>query len=192
MALRRGEPSGSVAQGESRSKAAPVKKKSGMTRFDFLMTVAGAALGVTCALFPWYIFFNQEQFGPPAMKFAGTEVEASGDDATATPILPRGNSEVRITGIPSLELDYSPTGSLPRVFSGPATPLPDQPFPQEPAPFKVIHVTAGRAMIEDDSGIWVVQRGSTLPDKSNVELIERRDGEWVVVTSNEAVLSASD
>ena len=32
----------------------------------------GVTLGLICALFPWYIFFNQEQFGVQAIKFGGT------------------------------------------------------------------------------------------------------------------------
>jgi hypothetical protein len=170
--------------------ALPAKLSASRSRTDILIAGAGLALGLTCALFPWYIFFNQEQFGPPAMKFEGTEVEALVDDAMATPLLPRGNSEVRIIGIPELNLDYAPTGSLPRVFSAPVTLLPEQPFPDDAAPFKVLHVTAGRAMIEDDSGIWVVEPGSKLPDRSQVESIERRKGKWVVVTSEKKVLAA--
>lgn len=168
----------------------PARFGASRSRTDFVIAAAGLALGLTCALFPWYIFFNQDQFGPPAMKFEGTEVEAVGDDALATPVLPRGNSEVRIIGIPDLNLDYAPTGSLPRVFSAPATPLPEQPFPDDATPFKVLHVTAGRAMIEDDTGIWVVEPGSKLPDRSQVESIERRKGKWVVVTSDNKVLAA--
>jgi hypothetical protein len=171
----------------------PAAKKTGSRpRHDIVIAAAGVALGLTCALFPWYIFFNQDQFGPPSVKFAGTDVEASADDATATPIMPRGNSDVRIVGIPDLSLDYTPTGSLSRTFSPPVNPAPEQPFPEVAAPFKVLHVTAGRAMIEDDTGIWVVQPGSTLPDRTRVETIERRKGKWVVVTSSHAVLSASN
>lgn len=173
-------------------RAKPDNSGSKSSRQDILIAALGIALGLTCALFPWYIFFNQDQFGPPAMKFEGTEVEAVGDDALATPVLPRGNSEVRIIGIPDLNLDYSPTGSLPRVFSAPVLPLPEQAFPDEGTPFKILHVTAGRAMIEDDTGIWVVEPGAKLPDRSHVTSIERRKGKWVVVTSDSKVLTATN
>lgn len=164
-------------------------EQSRSRRSDIVIAGAGLTLGLTCALFPWYIFFNQSQFGPRAMKFEGTEVEALVDDAMATPLLPRSNVPVRIIGIPDLNLDYSPTGSLPRVFSAAPTPV-EQPFPYTAAPFKVLHVTAGRAMIEDDTGIWVVEPGSRLPDRTTVEAIERRKGKWVVVTSAKKVLTA--
>lgn len=163
-------------------------KKLGKTRSDLTMAALGLTLGLICALFPWYIFFNQEQFGPRAMKFSGSEVELAGDAAMATPLLPRGDGEVRIIGIPDLSIDYAPTGSLPRRFSAPTAPAAEQPFPDDATPFRILHVTAGRAMIEDDAGIWVVQRGSTLPDKSHVEKIEEQNGRWVVVTNAGKVL----
>ena len=37
-------------------------------------------------------------------------------------------------------------------------------------------------MIEDDSGLFIVQRGSMLPEFSRVASIEERDGRWVLVT----------
>lgn len=158
-------------------------------RNDIMIGATGIALGLICALFPWYIFFNQDQFGPPRVTFAGAEVETGSDGASATPAMLRGESDVKIVGIPDLNLDYTPTGSLPPDLSA-ATPLPDQPYPVEATPFRVLHVTAGRAMIEDDSGIWVVQRGSTLPDRTRVDRIERQGDKWVVVTSERKVLTS--
>jgi hypothetical protein len=169
----------------------PVGKKRN-TRTDFLIGASGIALGLTCALFPWYIFFNQEQFGPPKVTFAGAEVEAAGGGTMASPVMQRGDSDVRIVGMTGLNLDYTPTGSLPPDMSGPAPSVPDQPFPDEGTPFKVLHVTAGRAMIEDNSGIWVVQRGSDLPDRTRVERIERQGEKWVLVTSDRRVLAGAD
>lgn len=162
--------------------------KPGRTRSDLTIAALGVTLGLICALFPWYIFFNPEQFGPRAMKFSGAEAELAGDAAMATPLLPR-DGEARIIGIPDFGLDFTPTGSLPRRFSEQAA-QPDQPFPGDSTPFRVLHVTAGRAMIEDDAGIWVVQSGSTLPNRSRVEKIEKRDGRWVMVTSDDKVLDA--
>ena len=165
------------------------KKAPARRRSDFTLIALGVTLGLICAVFPWYIFLNPENFGPPAMKFAGAEAELAGDAAMATPLLPR-NGEVRIIGIPDFTLDYTPTGALPRRFSEQPQPPAEQPFPGDATPFRVLHVAAGRAMIEDDAGIWVVQRGSTLPDRSRVETIERRGGRWVLVTSDAKVLDA--
>ena len=38
---------------------------------DVVIAALGIALGLTCAFFPWYIFFNQEKFGVRPMKFEG-------------------------------------------------------------------------------------------------------------------------
>jgi hypothetical protein len=55
--------------------------------------------------------------------------------------------------------------------------------------FRLVHVANGRAMIEDDAGLWVVQAGSMLPDSSRVARIEKRDGKWVLVTSTDRVVA---
>ena len=55
-------------------------------RSDFVIAALGVTLGLICALFPWYIFFNQEQFGVRAIKFGGTGTNsgrAGGGVATA-------------------------------------------------------------------------------------------------------------
>ncbi len=44
-------------------------------------------------------------------------------------------------------------------------------------------------MMEDDSGFFIVQRGSTLPDSTRVTAIEQRDGKWVVLTSGNEVMT---
>ena len=68
----------------------------------------------------------------------------------------------------------------------------EQPFPPEINAFRLVHVANGRAMIADDSGLWVVQRGSRLPDNSRVAGIEQRDGKWVLVTSADKVIELSE
>jgi hypothetical protein len=55
----------------------------------------------------------------------------------------------------------------------------------------MVHVANGRAMIEDDAGLWIVQRGSILPDSSQVSSIEQRNGKWVMVTSTDQVIELS-
>ena len=47
-------------------------------------------------------------------------------------------------------------------------------------------------MIEDDTGLFVVQPGSMLPDNSLVATIEERDGRAVLVTDMGAILEISE
>src|SRR5688572_10266378 len=46
--------------------------KSRDRRSDLTLAALGVTLGLICALFPWYIFFNPEEFGVRAMKFGGS------------------------------------------------------------------------------------------------------------------------
>jgi hypothetical protein len=159
---------------------------------DFVVAGLGLALGFGCAVFPWYIFFNQEKFGIRAVRFEGNpdQVRSAGmriDDQ-------RIDFEMEQGLILPEQLDLFATGTVPdeadEVPPVQAA-LAIQPFPEEPVEFRMIHATPGRAMIADDTGMWVVQRGSLLPDNSVVTSIEQRGGNWVLVTSNEKVVELS-
>lgn len=167
--------------------SAPVRDR----RSDITLALLGITLGLICALFPWYIFFNQEKFGIRAMKFAG-------NSGTMDQTIVLGNQPERVGApltvddIPTMNLDFLATGTVKSGVEdedGQEVPdLAEQPFPAEEPLFRLIHVANGRAMIEDDAGLFVVQRGSRLPDNSRVAAIEQRAGNWVLVTSNERVI----
>ena len=53
-------------------------------RSDLTVAALGVTLGLICALFPWYIFFNPEEFGVRAMKFGGSGGEPSRFSRRAT------------------------------------------------------------------------------------------------------------
>lgn len=160
------------------------------SRGDKILFASGITLSLVCAFFPWYVFLNQDQFGIRAVQLG--DVPSSGpipDDA-----IPAGRIEAPIP-VQALakgqeELDTFATGTLQDVDEEkkPHEREDDQPFPLPDVAFRLVHVANGRAMIEDDSGLFVVQRGSTLPDSSRVTAIERRGSRWVVVTSNGRVL----
>ena len=166
----------------------PEKKKD--RRSDLVIAALGVVLGLTCALFPWYIFFNQEQFGVQAIALGGR-----GHNAGRIMIDPRTGDELADAAAQTMKknLDLFSTGT---VQTKPETPenapgLEDQPFPSEAAEFRLVHVANGRAMIEDDAGLWVVQQGATLPDSTRVKSIEKRNGRWVLVTSADRVVELS-
>lgn len=164
-------------------------KQKESRRSDLMIAALGVTLGLICAVFPWYIFFNPEQFGVQGIKFGGrgtnagrVAVERSAGNETA----PTGAQDKKAEGV-----DLFSTGTLPdKDKAAEKAPGPDQqPFPAEPIEYRLVHVANGRAMIEDDAGLWIVQRGSTLPDSSQVSAIEQRNGKWVLVTSTEKVIS---
>lgn len=172
---------------------APVatRKRKKMDRGDVTLAALGVTLGLTCALFPWYIFFNQEKFGVREFTFSG------GNLGRATPSMayvpqPVGKPFAR-SEMPKMELDFFPTATLPSDQERPrALPASEQPFPSDRVNFRLVHVANGRAMIEDSDGLWVVQRGSQLPDASRVAAIEQRDGRWVLVTTHDKIVELSD
>ena len=65
---------------------------------------------------------------------------------------------------------------------------PGRPFGIEghnrPLSFRLLHVSNGRALIEDGSGMYMVRIGSTMPDNTQLTKIEQRDGEWLIETSS--------
>jgi hypothetical protein len=141
---------------------------------------------MTAAFFPWYVFFNEDQFGIRVAvqelsrdlpEWAGRAIVnpspaaiADRDENSGDPL----SGERIITGsIPDLGKDIGGDGG--------ASPL-DQAFPGDAMKFKVLHVANGRAMIEDKGGVYLVEPGSVLPDSSKVAALEQRAGKWVVVT----------
>ena len=160
-------------------------------RGDLTVAALGVTLGLICALFPWYIFYNPEQFGVRAVKFRGN------GEATGAVVI--GEQPDRV-GAPSLAdevvpltLDLFPTGTAGGDGERPDAPgLSEQPFPAEVPEFRLIHVENGRAMIADDVGIFVVQRGGRLPDGSRVAAIEEREGAFVLITDEDRVIAVSE
>ena len=156
-------------------------------RSDFVTAALGITLGLTCALFPWYIFFNPEKFGVREFVFDGNRGSQSPGTAGYQPGLI--GTHFTTGDIPPMSLDFIPTatvrGENDKLRSIPAS---EQPFPSDLIKYRLVHVANGRAMIEDEDGLWVVQPGSRLPDASKVASIEQRNGKWVLVTSLDRVV----
>ncbi|RUU80098.1 hypothetical protein [Mesorhizobium sp. M7A.F.Ca.MR.362.00.0.0] len=165
----------------------PRLKKKSDRRSDFVIAALGITLGLICALFPWYIFFNQDQFGVQAMKFGGT---GSNSGRAGGGVVAQRSAPLTAKDIPAANLDLLATGTV-RDDVNPAAAPDEQPFPADAAKFRMVHVANGRAMIQDDAGLWIVQRGSILPDSSQVSSIEQRNGKWVMVTSADRVIELS-
>lgn len=163
----------------------PTTKRS---KSDLAIMGLGGALGLGCALFPWYVLYNQEQFGIREFQFSGGGewTETQGD--ISTPHL-RIGLPFATADLPRVELDGIATGTLGPAGDG-ANPddIVEQPFPGDQVEYRLIHVENGRAMIADDAGIFVVQAGSQLPDGSRLRAIEERDGRWVIVTTLDRVV----
>jgi hypothetical protein len=164
----------------------PTKKSD--RRSDLVLAALGVTLGLICALFPWYIFYNDIRFSSHGFKLGGHGDRNGRMVMSDRPmdIAPDPLSDMSVRN-----LDLFATGTPAEKPEDPdkAPGLDQQPFPAENAEFQLVHVANGRAMIEDDAGLWIVQPGSTLPDNSKVASIERRGGKWVLVTSTNRVVA---
>ena len=161
---------------------------SRITAGDVVLVLGGINLGLICAVFPWYVFFNQEQFGIRAMKF--NDIPSTGPLPTGATPAGRIDAPMPAAQTDTPALDDMSTGT---VTSGkderPAPPgVAEQPFPEPAADYEVVHIANGRAMLQDATGLWLVQRGSLLPDRSHVAAIEKRGDAWVIVTSDDRVI----
>lgn len=160
-----------------------VKPAGGGT--DWAVMLGGIGLATVCALFPWYIFLNQEEFGVRPLAFEGRPPD-EGPAPAFLPELVGMRIPQRMIELPPL--DYSATGT---VSAEPPEALPEQPFPGDANQFRVVHAANGRAMIEDEDGYWIVERGSSLPDGSRVSRIRNNQGKWEIVTTRDAVIAVS-
>lgn len=160
----------------------PARKRYSAT--DAVLVGIGIGLCAASAMFPWYVFFNQEQFTPPSIAFESRTGPSDLSGPFYTPRVQWQPKPLTEAEIAALTLDMAPTGTVPMDRSGPSSgPGVSQPFPQKPVTYTLVHVANGRAMIQDERGVWVVERGSVLPDDSRVSAIEQRSGKWVIRTS---------
>jgi hypothetical protein len=88
------------------------------SRSDLVFAGLGLALGTFCAVLPWYVFFNQDQFGIRALVFDG-RVGVGG--------IGWGAERVAEAATALVPLDPLMTGTLP----DPRRPLPRQPTDRE-------------------------------------------------------------
>lgn len=161
-------------------------------REELLTAALGMSLGTAATVFPWYVFLHQEDFGPPVMAFGGNTGQASAPGAMdAAPA--RIGLPMTVENLPKTGLDPFATGTLPipGIGSPGEIDIAHQSYPMEAPPYRMVHATLGRAMIADDQGLFVVQPGSKLPDSSLVRAIEKRGGEWVLVTTDDRVLKVA-
>lgn len=161
-------------------------------RSDLVIAGLGVGLGLFCALFPWYVFLNQEKFGVQALQFSGSgqgtrPARIAFSSRYETVEAPFADEDLPFGKLDPFVTASLPSDDVPRVASA----LADQPFPGDEATFSLVHVVNGRAMIEDETGLWVVQRGSLLPDNSRVASIELRGKKWVLVTSADKIVELS-
>ncbi|MDB5526126.1 MAG: putative conserved rane protein [Rhizobium sp.] len=167
---------------------APAKKEK-TRRFwtsDRIIGYSGAALALTAAFFPWYVFFNGAKFG---LDVTASLISRNFPGWSDRPSFSEAPTAITNEGL-KLQLgpqDQLLTGTVPGKDEAkgdkddPAAV--EQPFPTQALKFHLLHVSKGKALIEDGNGVYIVGPGSALPDQSKVTTLEQRDGQWVIVTN---------
>lgn len=154
---------------------------------DRLLAGTGIALACAAAVFPWYVFFNEEKFGIRVAAWEHTRDLPEGPGRNVFSVSPLAMVDKDDNG-PVIEdgkgVDDVTTAAVSQLGKeeGGELSVQGQPFPGRTG-FRLLHVANGRALIEDGSGMYMVRIGSVLPDNSKVATLEVRDGKWVIVTS---------
>ena len=174
--------------------------------FDLGLGVVGLALAGISSYLPYYVYFNESEFGPPTMQFTGridyeapviveraretrralfTEDLVVKFDAQEIDPLVTGSIQPNEGGIPRLRPRVRPRPSL-EQFDDLQTELIDH------ESLELVFATRGRALIRDGDDILPIAVGSRLPDGSTVKSLLRKKNGWQVVTSNNHVLKPSN
>lgn len=156
----------------------------------------GGILGVAAAAaaFPWYVFFNQEKFSVNIAGWESLRNLPQGHGGGVAPVFPHEEQQnaARDQDFPSLETTDPVTTATVSALGTEAKEgalfREEQPIPGT-GTFRLLHVANGRALIEDKSGIFLVQVGSVLPDNTRLATLRQRDGKWEIITSAGTVYS---
>ncbi len=172
---------------QSQEKVAVQKAEARASRLgDTLLVATGITLAAAAAFFPWYVFFNEDKFGIRTEAMGRTRDLPPGNGRPVVTVSPLAMTDSTKDDRPTApdpmdDLTTATTSSLGKARDNGAF-REEQPFPGK-SEFRLLHVANGRALIEDGSGMYMVQVGSILPDNSKLANLEQREGKWVIVTS---------
>lgn len=175
---------------------APVKVSKARSKLsDRLLVATGLIMASAAALFPWYVFFNADKFGIRTPTYGETRDLPPGVGRAVVNVSPLALTDSSKDDWPK------PPQAFDDLTTGTTSALGDEregevAREQQPLPgkgsFRLLHVANGRALIEDGSGMYMVQVGSILPDNSKLATLEQRDGRWTIVTSAGEVYNDRD
>lgn len=169
------------------------KRRNKIPMVDKMLAVVGVTLAAFATFFPWYAFFNQDQFSVPSLWQGDTrdmpEVAARNVMSVSPQAMPDNDDKDVLAAIDQLTTATVPDLTASTPVEPPVGVTAEQPFPAGSG-YRLMHVANGRALIEDDSGMYIVRVGSVLPDNSRLATLEERDGRWVMITSNGDVVPA--
>lgn len=162
---------------------------------DKMLAAAGFTLAAASAFFPWYVFLNADKFGVQTETLGRTRDLPPGVIRPVVTVSPLAmtDSSKEDWPVPPEPMDTLATATTSSIGEARdnGSGREEQPFPGK-GNFRLLHVANGRALIENSSGMYMVQVGSTLPDNSKLAALEQRDGKWVIVTSAGEIYQDAD
>lgn len=162
-------------------------KKRSIRDFDRMLTGGLIVVAATAAALPWYVFFNPEKFGISGAGWEALKNMPQKDGGGVMAIVPHVDEGLTSDGrkdAATPDIDALTTATVQTTGEGQNTNTDgkSQPFPGGTR-FKLLHVSNGRALIEDKSGMFLVQIGSVLPDESRLLSMSNVEGKWQIITS---------
>ena len=143
---------------------------------DMALGALGIVMAGLASYFPWWAYLNQDRINIPTLwegRLRDLPTKIGSSNLAMAQQQRREETQAAV--------DQLLTASVPGLVEKPGS-SPDQPFPPNPN-FRLRHVANGRALIEDDKGVYLVRIGSLLPDESQLATLEQRNGRWVMITS---------
>ncbi len=164
------------------------RQKRSIRDFDRLLTGGLIFVAATAAALPWYVFFNPEKFGISGSGWEALKNMPQKDGGGVTAVVPHINEGLTSDGrndVAKPDIDALTTATVQTAGEGQNANSDgkSQPFPGGTR-FKLLHVSNGRALIEDKSGMFLVQIGSVLPDESRLLSMSNVEGKWQIITSS--------
>lgn len=151
---------------------------------DFALGFGGVMLAAASAYFPWYVHNNSDQFHPPRMVFTGQPEELDpGIDPITTASIPKQKNRVILGKKPDqgfVEKAQRRVREIsmkkPEAFVGDGS-------------ITVLFASRGRALVDDDGEIVMVEPGMVLSNGSKVTKVTRAGKSWIITTSDEKTLA---
>ncbi|WP_018011385.1 hypothetical protein [Sinorhizobium medicae] len=168
-----------------------IHREVGMPLIDKLLGAVGLAMAACATFLPWYVYLHPEKFSMLSLWQGTMRDLPEGQERSVVSVSPLAMTDMDEET--AATVDRLTTATVPGLERDPPESrdigAPDQPFPGR-ASFKLMHVANGRALIEDESGMYIVRIGSLLPDHSRLATFEERNGRWVMITSRGEVYEA--
>lgn len=161
-----------------------------MTAADYILSVVGLCLGTAAALFPWHVYLNPDQYGPPKMTFSRDGIIPPAEILalqSGEPVFDMRSGRFVMDDGSGSPIDSVVTGNVSRDGETPKGDL-NQAFPSNGATFDVLAIDGLRALVGDSEGVYLVRPRTRLPDGTLALSFKRDEQGWYIITSEEKIL----